>query len=26
MRDCGLVAIEVRKVSDDTGVVLGRKG
>lgn len=26
MRDCGLVAVEVRKVSDDTGVVLGRKG
>lgn len=26
MRDCGLAAIEVRKVSDDTGVVLGRKG
>jgi len=26
MRDCGLAAVEVRKVSDDTGVVLGRKG
>jgi ubiquinone/menaquinone biosynthesis C-methylase UbiE len=26
MRGCGLVAVEIRKVSDDTGVVLGRKG
>lgn len=25
IRDCGLVAVEVCKVSDDTGVVLGRK-
>jgi hypothetical protein len=25
MNDCGLVDIEIRKVSDDTGIVQGRK-